>query len=157
MSLGCLDLKYQTTEFPGNSMEQAVVCCDLRNATLLDLSLPGTHDSMTYDLSDTLSDGYEGMGPVVSAILQLGACSFQSFCFKTSTQFYSGFTTVGRGVERFCALFQVCLCEIVWSTSNAATVSADCKAQHHSTGWRTFCSPARTNTRNQCHRSWSQL
>jgi len=41
----------------------------LGNATLLDLSLPGTHDSMTYDLSDTLSDGYEGMGPVLSAIL----------------------------------------------------------------------------------------
>ena len=82
MSSGCLDLKYQTTEFPGNSMEQAVVCCDLRNATLLDLSLPGTHDSMTYDLSDTLSDGYEGMGPVVSAILQLGACSFQILLFQ---------------------------------------------------------------------------
>ena len=41
----------------------------LGNATLLDLSLPGTHDSMTYDLSDALSDGYEGMGPVVSGIL----------------------------------------------------------------------------------------
>lgn len=27
---------------------------------------------MTYDLSDTLSDGYEGMGPVISNILQLG-------------------------------------------------------------------------------------
>ncbi|CAE7562651.1 Plcxd1 [Symbiodinium natans] len=41
----------------------------LGDATLLDLSLPGTHDSMTYDLSDTLSDGYEGMSAATSAIL----------------------------------------------------------------------------------------
>ena len=32
----------------------------LANATVLDLSLPGAHDTMTYDLSTTLSDGYEG-------------------------------------------------------------------------------------------------
>eukprot|EP00438_Fugacium_kawagutii_P003052 Skav229455 [mRNA] locus=scaffold397:326805:328169:+ [translate_table: standard] len=41
----------------------------LGNATLLDLSLPGTHDSMTYDLSDTLSDGYEGWNPFITKIL----------------------------------------------------------------------------------------
>ena len=41
----------------------------LTNVTLLDLSLPGAHDAMTYDLSDTLSDGYEGMGKFVSSIL----------------------------------------------------------------------------------------
>jgi len=41
----------------------------LGDATLLDLTLPGTHDSMTYDLSDTLSDGYEGMSAAASAIL----------------------------------------------------------------------------------------
>lgn len=29
-----------------------------RKASLLDLSLPGTHDSMTYDLSDTLAEHY---------------------------------------------------------------------------------------------------
>ena len=39
------------------------------NTTLLDLSVPGSHDSMTFDLSTTLSDGYEGMGPVISKIL----------------------------------------------------------------------------------------
>jgi hypothetical protein len=38
-------------------------------ATLLDLSLPGAHDAMTYDLSDTLSDGYEGIDAVVSDLL----------------------------------------------------------------------------------------
>ena len=27
------------------------------NLTILDLSLPGTHDSLTYDLSTTISDG----------------------------------------------------------------------------------------------------
>ena len=37
--------------------------------TLLDLSVPGSHDSMTFDLSTTLSDGYEGLGPVISKIL----------------------------------------------------------------------------------------
>eukprot|EP00931_Biecheleriopsis_adriatica_P086836 TRINITY_DN61407_c0_g1_i1.p1 TRINITY_DN61407_c0_g1~~TRINITY_DN61407_c0_g1_i1.p1 ORF type:complete len:485 (-),score=59.80 TRINITY_DN61407_c0_g1_i1:131-1537(-) len=39
------------------------------NVTLLDLSLPGAHDAMTYDLSNSLSDGYEGLGPVVSGLL----------------------------------------------------------------------------------------
>ncbi|CAE8631146.1 unnamed protein product [Polarella glacialis] len=39
------------------------------NATLLDLSLPGAHDAMTYDLSTSISDGYEGIGPVLSRIL----------------------------------------------------------------------------------------
>jgi len=41
----------------------------LGNATILDLSLPGTHDSMTYDLSDTLSERYEGMSAATSALL----------------------------------------------------------------------------------------
>lgn len=39
------------------------------DATLLDLSLPGAHDAMTYDLSDTISDGYEGMGEALSSVL----------------------------------------------------------------------------------------
>lgn len=34
--------------------------------TLLDLSLPGTHDSMTFDLSTTFSDGANDLPPVVS-------------------------------------------------------------------------------------------
>lgn len=41
----------------------------LGNSTLLDLTLPGAHDAMTYDLSTTLSDGYEGLGPVLSKLL----------------------------------------------------------------------------------------
>lgn len=41
----------------------------IKDATLLDLSLPGAHDAMTSDLSTTLSDGYEGLGPVISKIL----------------------------------------------------------------------------------------
>mmetsp|Transcript_58088 Transcript_58088/g.188027 ORF Transcript_58088/g.188027 Transcript_58088/m.188027 type:complete len:449 (+) Transcript_58088:60-1406(+) len=41
----------------------------LGDASILDLSLPGAHDTMTYDLSTTLSEGYEGMGPVISKIL----------------------------------------------------------------------------------------
>lgn len=41
----------------------------MASATLLDVAMPGAHDAMTYDLSDTLSDGYEGMGPVESKIL----------------------------------------------------------------------------------------
>lgn len=39
------------------------------HATLLDLSLPGAHDAMTYDLSDTMSDGYEGIGPILSSFV----------------------------------------------------------------------------------------
>lgn len=39
------------------------------DATLLDLSLPGAHDAMTYDLSDTMSDGYEGIGPILSSFV----------------------------------------------------------------------------------------
>lgn len=41
----------------------------ISDSTLLDLALPGSHDTMTYDLSDALSDGYEGMPSVVSKIL----------------------------------------------------------------------------------------
>jgi len=41
----------------------------LGNSTLLDLTLPGAHDAMTYDLSTTVSDGYEGIGPVISKLL----------------------------------------------------------------------------------------
>lgn len=41
----------------------------LQKATVLDLSLPGAHDTMTFDLSNTISEGYEGMGPVISKIL----------------------------------------------------------------------------------------
>lgn len=37
--------------------------------TLLDLSLPGTHDSMTFDLSTTFSDGANDLPPVVSWVL----------------------------------------------------------------------------------------
>eukprot|EP01047_Picozoa_sp_COSAG01_P070619 COSAG01_NODE_10755_length_2086_cov_2.976346_1_plen_387_part_00 len=41
----------------------------ISNVTLLDLALPGSHDTMTYDLSTALSDGYEGMPGPVSKIL----------------------------------------------------------------------------------------
>eukprot|EP00929_Paragymnodinium_shiwhaense_P001067 TRINITY_DN101295_c0_g1_i1.p1 TRINITY_DN101295_c0_g1~~TRINITY_DN101295_c0_g1_i1.p1 ORF type:complete len:465 (+),score=47.19 TRINITY_DN101295_c0_g1_i1:111-1505(+) len=41
----------------------------VEDATLLDLSMPGSHDTMTYDLSDAVAEGYEGLGPVVSKIL----------------------------------------------------------------------------------------
>ena len=41
----------------------------ISNVTLLDLALPGSHDTMTYDLSSALSDGYEGMPEPVSKIL----------------------------------------------------------------------------------------
>ncbi len=38
------------------------------NQSLLDLSLPGTHDSITYDLSTTVSDGYVvSISPLPSA------------------------------------------------------------------------------------------
>ncbi len=30
----------------------------LGNQTMLDVALPGTHDSMTFDLSNTVADGY---------------------------------------------------------------------------------------------------
>ena len=39
------------------------------NLTLLDLALPGSHDTMTYDLSTALSDGYEDMPGSISKIL----------------------------------------------------------------------------------------
>eukprot|EP00971_Amphidinium_carterae_P062815 1243182-Amphidinium_carterae.3 len=66
--------------FPSDGKQVAPVTLDLSSwmgqlepvitgATLLDLTLPGAHDAMTYDLSDSLSDGYEGMGPALSAIL----------------------------------------------------------------------------------------
>jgi hypothetical protein len=41
----------------------------IANASLLDLALPGSHDTMTYDLSTALSDGYEGLPAAVSKIL----------------------------------------------------------------------------------------
>lgn len=41
----------------------------LGDSTLLDLSVPGSHDTMTYDLSKTISEGYEGMGAAISKIL----------------------------------------------------------------------------------------
>ena len=41
----------------------------IANQTLLDLSLPGSHDTMTYDLSTALSDGYEGLPSIVTTIL----------------------------------------------------------------------------------------
>ena len=39
------------------------------NLSLLDLSLPGTHDSMTFDLSTRVSDGANDMPPWVSWLL----------------------------------------------------------------------------------------
>lgn len=41
----------------------------IANQTLLDLSLPGTHDSMTSDLSTTFSDGGNDLPPAISWIL----------------------------------------------------------------------------------------
>lgn len=41
----------------------------LGNLTLLDMSLPGTHDSMTWDLSDTISDHASNMPEEVANIL----------------------------------------------------------------------------------------
>jgi hypothetical protein len=41
------------------------------NLTLLDLSLPGTHDSLTYDLSTTISDGGIDDYPELSKVLHL--------------------------------------------------------------------------------------
>lgn len=41
----------------------------LANQTLLDLSLPGTHDTMTYDLSTTFSDNAEDIPSALSWIL----------------------------------------------------------------------------------------
>ena len=41
----------------------------LGDASILDLSVPGTHDSVTFDLSTDLSDGFEGLPPLVSDIL----------------------------------------------------------------------------------------
>ncbi|GMH90995.1 hypothetical protein TL16_g11929 [Triparma laevis f. inornata] len=43
----------------------------LGNLTVLDLSLPGTHDSLTYDLSTTVSDGGIDDYPELSKILNL--------------------------------------------------------------------------------------
>lgn len=40
----------------------------LGSATVLDLSVPGAHDTMTFDLSTSLSDGYEGLNPTISAL-----------------------------------------------------------------------------------------
>ena len=39
------------------------------NLSLLDLALPGTHDSMSYDLSTTISDGANDLPPAISWIL----------------------------------------------------------------------------------------
>ena len=41
----------------------------ISNLTLLDLSLPGTHDSMTWDLSETVSDGSNDIPPVIAWVL----------------------------------------------------------------------------------------
>ena len=41
----------------------------IANLSVLDLALPGSHDTMTYDLSTALSDGYEGLPLPVSKIL----------------------------------------------------------------------------------------
>ena len=41
----------------------------IANKTVLDLSLPGSHDTMTYDLSTAMSDGYEGLPSIVTTIL----------------------------------------------------------------------------------------
>jgi hypothetical protein len=41
----------------------------IANQTVLDLSLPGSHDTMTYDLSTAMSDGYEGLPSIVTTIL----------------------------------------------------------------------------------------
>ena len=41
----------------------------IANRSLLDLSLPGSHDTMTYDLSTAMSDGYEGLPSIVTTIL----------------------------------------------------------------------------------------
>ena len=48
-----------------------VVCTQplIGNSTILDLSMPGAHDTVTYDLSTSLSDGYEGMPDAISKIL----------------------------------------------------------------------------------------
>lgn len=39
------------------------------NTTLLDVSLIGTHDTLTYDLSTTISDGAEDISQVISSLL----------------------------------------------------------------------------------------
>uniref|UniRef100_A0A7S1FDN4 Phosphatidylinositol-specific phospholipase C X domain-containing protein n=1 Tax=Noctiluca scintillans TaxID=2966 RepID=A0A7S1FDN4_NOCSC len=39
------------------------------NQTLLDLSLPGAHDTLSFDLSNTLSDGYLGIDGALSDLL----------------------------------------------------------------------------------------
>jgi len=53
----------------------------LGNQTLLDISLPGTHDTMTYDMSTTVSDNANDMSPTVAWLLHefhddLGVGSF---------------------------------------------------------------------------------
>lgn len=41
----------------------------IENLSLLDLSLPGTHDSMTFDLSTTVSDGTNDLPPPIAWVL----------------------------------------------------------------------------------------
>ncbi len=41
----------------------------IANATLLDLSIPGTHDSMTFDLGSVVADGAEDIPTNLSYIL----------------------------------------------------------------------------------------
>lgn len=41
----------------------------LGNSTLLDLSLPGTHDTLTFDLSDTVADDANNVPPAISWLL----------------------------------------------------------------------------------------
>ena len=43
----------------------------IQNSTILDLSLPGTHDSMTWDLSETVSDGANDLNPTLSWVLHM--------------------------------------------------------------------------------------
>jgi hypothetical protein len=41
----------------------------IQNLTLLDLALPGTHDTLTYDLSETFSDNANDLPPALAALL----------------------------------------------------------------------------------------
>ena len=43
----------------------------IKNSTILDLSLPGTHDTLTYDLSETFSYRANSMPEWLSDILHI--------------------------------------------------------------------------------------
>lgn len=58
----------------------------LANVTLLDITLPGAHDAMTYDLTRTLSDGYEGLGPVISKLLHAVSPAVAGEFVRTQSQ-----------------------------------------------------------------------